>query len=192
MRHPIERKALNNADRPGYVEVADEPLHREVYADPYFRAYRAILSPGQTTDYHRHSEDTLYVVIKGGIMRTINFKGEKRSPMVFSRGFPLRKKIWLALQNVFTGSARLPDGLSFFMPTREHPSIHMAAASPHNRGEVCLMGIEMRYDSTSHPRLVHDAFPWPLEYDHASFKVFARTLVPAAVDKLVMPGYHLL
>jgi hypothetical protein len=175
----------------GYVEVANEPLHREIYADRYFRAYLATLSPGQATAFHRHSEDTLYVVIKGGNMRTTGFKGERRSSMVFPCSFPLYKKLWLALQNVFTGSADLPDGLSFFMPTREHPAIHMASASPRNRGDVCLMGIELHYGSAACPPLAQPALPWRLEYDHASFKVFTWRLAPAAAGKIVLPGYHL-
>jgi hypothetical protein len=180
-----------NTDAVGYVEVADEPLHKEVYANRYFRAYLATLSPGQGTYYHRHSEDTLYLVIKGGRMSTINFKGYKRSPMVFPRSFPFYKKLWLALQNVFTGSVHLPDGLFFFMPTKKHPSIHLAAASPRNRDEVCLMGIEIRYSSTNPPPLVHDTLPWRAEYDDGSFKVLVCTLAPAASGRVVMPGYHL-
>jgi hypothetical protein len=187
----MKYEKLHNTAAPGYVEVANEPLHKEVYADGYFRAYLATLSPGQATLYHRHSEDTLYVVIKGGTMRTTGSKGEKRSPMVFPRSFPLHKKLWLALQNVFTGSAYLPDGLSFFMPSRKHPSIHMASASPHNRDEVCLMGIELYYGSATCPSLVHDSMPWRVEYDHASFKVFAYTLAPAASSRIGLPGHHL-
>ncbi len=80
-------KNLHNTDVAGYVEVADEPLHKEVYADRYFRAYLATLTPGQATCYHRHSEDTLYFVIKGGRMSTTNLKGYKRSPIVFPQSF---------------------------------------------------------------------------------------------------------
>lgn len=193
MSRPMEQaENLRNSAAPEYVEVANEPLHKEVYADRYFRVYLATLAPGQTTVYHRHSEDTLYIVLKGGNMRTTGFKGEKRSLMVFPRPFPVYKKLWLALQNVFTGSADLPTGLSFIMPTREHPAIHMAAASPANRDEVCLMGLELRYGSATCPRPAHLTLPWRLEYDHVSFKVFAWTLAPmAAAGKIVLPGYHL-
>ncbi len=186
-----EPTSPGNTDMPGYVEVTAESLHKEVYAGPYFRAYRVLLSPGQATDYHRHSEDTLYVVIKGGTMRTISFKGERRGPMVFPRSFSLYRKLWLALQNGATGSGYLPDGLSFFMPTRKYPAIHRAVASPHNRSEVYLMGIEIRCGSASRPAPAYAALPWKSEYHHASFGAFALALVPAAVDRIAMPGRHL-
>ena len=184
-------KNLHNTDVAGYVEVADEPLHKEVYADRYFRAYLATLTPGQATCYHRHSEDTLYFVIKGGRMSTTNLKGYKRSPIVFPQSFPFYKKLWLALQNVFTGAVHLPEGLFFFMPTKKHPSVHLAAASPRNRDEVCLMGIEMRHSSANHPPFVHDSLPWRAEYDDGSFMALVCNLAPAASDRIVMPDHHL-
>ena len=67
----------------------------------------------------------------------------------------------------------------------------MAAASPHNRDEVCLMGIEMGYGSANCPPLVHDTLPWRAEYDDGSFKVLVCTLAPGTSDRIVMPGYHL-
>lgn len=175
----------------GYVEVTDESLHKEVYADKYFRAYRADIVPGQSTDYHRHSEDTLYIVINGGRMANTNFKGHKRSPMIFPQSFPLYKKLWFALQNVFTGSVHLPDGLFFFMPTKKYPSIHLAAASPHNRDAVRLMGIEMRYSATDTLPPIHHTLPGRVEFDNGVLKVLVCCLGPDASQEIAIPGYHL-
>jgi len=174
----------------GYVEVANEPLHKEFYADRYFRGYLANLRPGQVTAYHRHSEDTLYIVLKGGHMRNVNFKSTKRSPMLFPRSFPLYRQLWLAIQNALTGSAQLPDGLLFFMPTRKYPSIHLAAASLHNRGEVSLMGIELRANS-AHLAEVHRPLPRRVEYERDTFKLLAYTIAPAASEKIALPGCQL-
>jgi hypothetical protein len=187
----MQSEILRNVLAPDYVEVANEPLHKEVYANRYFRAYLATLSQGQTTAYHRHSEDTLYLVIKGGRMSTTNYKGHPRSPMVFPCSFPFYKKLWLALQSDFVGSVYLPAGLSFFMPTRERPSIHKAAASPHNRDEVRLMGIEMRYSFANCPPFVNNTLSLRAEYSHRSFMVLVCTLAPAASGRIVMLGYHL-
>jgi hypothetical protein len=187
----MEPEKTHNTDAAGYVEVADDPLHKEVYADRYFRAYRAIIAPGQATRYHRHSEDTLYVVINGGRMGNKNYKGHKRSPMAFPRSFPFYKKLWFALQNVFSDSAHLPDGLFFFMPAKKFPSIHLAGASPRNRDAVCLMGVEIRHRSDNRPPVVHHTPPWRVEYDDGVLRVLVLTLVPAASDRMVMPGYHL-
>jgi hypothetical protein len=175
---------------PGYVEVAGEPLHKEFYIDRYFRAYLANLRPGQATAFHRHSEDTLYIVLKGGRMRNQNFKATKRSPMLFPRSFPFYKQLWLGIQNVLSGSAQLPDGLLFFMPTRKHPSIHLAAACPHNRGEVSLMGIELR-DRCAHTGPVDISLPGRMEYERDTFKLLACALAPAASEKIALPGCQL-
>ncbi len=192
MSHLTNSATSDNTAASAYVEVADEPLHKEVYADGYFRVYGVTLSPGQATDYHRHSEDTLYVVIKGGAMRTIGFRGARRSPMVFPRSFPLYRQLWLALQNAFTGAGYLPDGLSFFMPTRSRPTVHRAIASPRNRDEVCLMGIEIRRSPAARPSPARDALSWPPEYAHPSFSAFARILAPGATARIAAPGHHLL
>jgi hypothetical protein len=191
MKHSLESKNQDKAATAGYVEVAAEPLHKEIHADSYFRAYLANLDPGQATVYHRHSQDTLYLVIKGGRMSTRNFKGCKRGPMLFPRSFPLYKKLWLALQNLFAGSAYLPTGLSFFMPSRKHPSIHLAAASPHNRETVCLMGIELRQAATDRPVPVHEPLPGRVEYDENSFKLFVCAIAAQACARIALPGYQL-
>jgi hypothetical protein len=180
-----------NTDSQEYVEVADEPLHKQLYANAYFRAYVASLAPGQATLYHRHSENTLYLVLNGGRMRTVTFKGAPRSPMVFSRSFPFYRKIWLALQNIFGGSAYLPDGLSFFMPSKAQPSIHLAAASRRNRHDVCLMGIEIHCGAVRHLPLVHEVGPGHLEYDNGLFKAMVCTLAFATSSRIAVPGYHL-
>jgi len=191
MKHALESKNPESAAPVGYVEVAAEPLHKEIHADSYFRAYQANLAPGQATVYHRHSEDTLYLVIKGGRMSTRNFKGCKRGPMLFPRSFPLYKKLWLALQNLFAGSAYLPTGLSFFMPSRKHPSIHLAAASPHNREAVWLIGIELRQGAASRPEPVHEPVPGRVEYDDNSFKVFVCAVAAETSARIALPGYQL-
>jgi hypothetical protein len=179
-------------DPAGYVDVIDDPLHKEVYADGYFRAYIATIEPGQATGYHRHCEDTVYIVINGGRMGNTNFNGYKRSPMVFPRSFPLYKKLWFAVQNVFAGSVHLPDGLFFFMPTKKHPAIHLATASARNRETVRLLGIEMRYSSVEPTPLVdHSTLPLRVEYDNGALRALECALGPEASGRISMPGHHL-
>jgi nucleoside-diphosphate-sugar epimerase len=183
-------KNENLLNAAGYVEVADEPLHREFHADSYLRAYRVDLSPGQTTLQHRHSEDTLYVTTKGGRMRTQSYKGYGRGPMVFPRSLPLRTKLWFAVQTLLTGAVRLPAGLSFFMPTGEHPFIHQAAASSRNRDSVCLLGIEILRRRLERPPRRADRAPWRTEYDDGSFFVRACALGAGDSCRMTVPGYH--
>ena len=46
-----------------YVEVRDEPRHRHRFENAYARVYDVLVPPGDTTLYHRHTEDTLYVAV---------------------------------------------------------------------------------------------------------------------------------
>jgi len=182
-----EYRELNGA---GYVEVADEPSHRELHADAQLRAYSVDLSAGQATLYHRHSEDTLYIVTRGGGMRTQSFQGYGRGRMEFPRSLPVRTKLWFAIQTVLTGSVRLPTGLSFFMPTAERPLIHRAVASSRNRDTVCLIGVEILRPFLRRSPITADSPPWRTEHNHGSFFVRACSLAPGASCRLAMPEYH--
>ncbi|CAM9537355.1 unnamed protein product [Phaeothamnion confervicola] len=47
-----------------YVEVRDEPLHRQQFETPHCRVYIAGIEPGEDTMWHRHSEDTIYTCLR--------------------------------------------------------------------------------------------------------------------------------
>ena len=52
-----------------FVEVRDEPWHRRRFENPHVRVYDVLIPPGDTTLYHRHTEDTLYVGIAEAAVR---------------------------------------------------------------------------------------------------------------------------
>lgn len=47
----------------GYVEVADEPRHYHRFENDYARVYDVRFAPGESSLYHRHSVNTLYVTV---------------------------------------------------------------------------------------------------------------------------------
>lgn len=47
-----------------YVEVHDEPIHRRQFSNEYVYVYIAGIRPGETSLWHRHSENTLYVCVE--------------------------------------------------------------------------------------------------------------------------------
>lgn len=49
-----------------YVEVHDEPIHRRQFSNEYVYVYIAGIRPGETSLWHRHSENTLYVCVEHG------------------------------------------------------------------------------------------------------------------------------
>ncbi len=127
-----------------YVEVGEEPLHREWFRNELVRVYRAALDPGVATRPHRHSEDTLYVVQRGGEVRTRAWPGSSEPRVVHARSWQLLTQNWWGLRPALEGSVRLPTGHAFFIPSKKEPVIHCAEASPRNRGPVEMIGIELR------------------------------------------------
>ncbi|CAN0043470.1 unnamed protein product [Discosporangium mesarthrocarpum] len=47
-----------------YVEVHDEPFHRRQFNNEYCWIYIACFQPGETSLWHRHSQDTLYICLQ--------------------------------------------------------------------------------------------------------------------------------
>ena len=107
-----------------YVEVRDEPRHRRRFENRFVRVYDVLIPPGDTTLYHRHTEDTLYVAVNEATVRDRTFgeDGER------------------------TGTA--PAGMILCRPHRSRPLIHQV----HNMGEaeMRLIGAEIK-DSPSDP-----------------------------------------
>ena len=59
----IEATVASEARMTDFVEVRDEPRHRHRFENAYARVYDVLVPPGDTTLFHRHTEDTLYVAI---------------------------------------------------------------------------------------------------------------------------------
>jgi hypothetical protein len=136
---------------PGYVEVTDEPMHKEIFRNENFRIYVALIPPGEPTLYHRHSEDTLYIVFDGGLIKNENYKGCNNYSIVFPKTFGKFKLIKMGVQKAFFGFVDFFDGSFFLMPNKTNPVIHKATASKKNLKNMQLMGIEI-YQNRAVPK----------------------------------------
>lgn len=87
-------------DRSDYVDVRDEPRHRLRFENAYARVYDVLVPPGDTTLYHRHTEDTFYVATGRAELRDQTW-GDEDSRLI-----------------------ALPMGLSLCRPHRSEPLIH--------------------------------------------------------------------
>ena len=56
-------------DTEGYVEVRDEPRHRRRFENEFVRVYDVLIPVGDTTLYHRHTQDTFYVAVNEATVR---------------------------------------------------------------------------------------------------------------------------
>ena len=126
-----------------FVPVEQEPLHKEILRNSRIRLYRAVLTPGTRTAYHRHSQDTVYIVCTGGSIKTELFPGSGRCSTILPGWITLREKIRLIAGKLVTGALHLHAGFMFYMPSGANPVIHAAAASRTNADPMNLIGIEL-------------------------------------------------
>lgn len=127
-----------------FVDVNEEPMHKELFKNQYIRLYVATIPPGMQTLYHRHSIDTLYAVIQGGIIGTQIAGDSKRYPMNFPISFCIFSKVRWGIRNLLTGSIKMPKGLFFSLPHKSKPIIHRATASINNINDIIMMGVEFK------------------------------------------------
>lgn len=64
-RYLEDLKSRRPAHEPeaGFVEVIDEPQHFHRFENDYVRVYDVRFKPGESSLYHRHTKDTMYVTI---------------------------------------------------------------------------------------------------------------------------------
>ena len=61
-----------------YVHVRDEPRHRLRFENDYARIYDVLIPPNDTTLFHEHTEDTLYISIGQAVVEDKTFEQETR------------------------------------------------------------------------------------------------------------------
>lgn len=126
-----------------FVPVEQEPLHKEILKNSRIRLYRAVLTPGTRTAYHRHSQDTVYIVCSGGGIKTELFPGSGKCSTILPGWITLCEKIRLIAAKLVTGALHLHAGFMFYMPSGANPVIHAATAVRTNAGPMNLIGIEL-------------------------------------------------
>ena len=168
---------LNSAAE-DYVEVINEPLHVELFQNEYIRLYNASLPPGTATMFHRHCEDTVYIVHEGGEISTENFSGSPKSPTILPKSFSLYKKILMGARLKITGAVKLPKSLFFCILSKNQPIVHRAVTSKNNINKMELMGIEIVKSSGRGNSLSPGKGHYKKEFENANFAVYNFKLKP--------------
>jgi hypothetical protein len=170
-----EVKMINNINK-GYVEVSEEPIHLEIFKNESFRVYIATIPSGASTLYHRHSEDTVYVVLEGGLIRNENFNDYNKSKVQLPKSVRLLNKIYLGLQSIFARYVNMPDTLFFLMANKNNECIHRAVTSNKNTRYMKLMGIEIYSNATSlNPIILHEK-SFKKEFNENNYSVISLSL----------------
>lgn len=136
-----------NTLKSSFVEVDCEPLHKEEIKNDLIRVYRAVLEPGKGTEFHRHSKDTIYVVLEGGKISTQKMKGTPSCPTILAKGVTISKKLALVFEKIFSKYLSLDKGFIFYMANKEYPVIHRATTSTGNCEDMDLLGIEILFSN---------------------------------------------
>ncbi len=161
-----------------YVEVKDEPDHKEVYKNQQIRIYIAAIRPGHRTLYHRHTEDTVYIVMQGGVIGTQSAGDSRRYPIDFPKSFSFFTKVRWGIRNLLIGSVKMPKGFFFCMMHQKQPVIHRASASKDNLEDMIMMGIEIKKNLNHKDPLIFDHDYYKNDYESNTFAVYRLKLNP--------------
>ena len=135
-----------------YVEVRDEPRHRRRFENDFVRVYDVLIPSGDTTLYHRHTEDTFYVAVNEATVRDRTW-GE---------------------DEVREGTA--PAGSCLCRPHRTRPLIHQV----HNLGpaDMRLIGAEIKATPAVTALAALDAPGHTLTLERDRLRVYELALDP--------------
>lgn len=135
-----------------YVEVRDEPRHRRRFENEFVRVYDVLVPPGDTTLYHRHTQDTFYVAVNEATVRDRTW-GEEEAR---------------------TGTA--PAGTAMCRPHLSRPLIHQV----HNVGtaEMRLIGAEIKASPPVTSAEALEAAGHELTLERERLRVYELSLSP--------------
>jgi hypothetical protein len=158
-----------------WVPVEFEPVHGELFQNQLVRVYEARIEPGATTLDHRHDEDTMYVVVRGGTFRSDNSWRQRNVTRTGRSSGLLRTVGWL-VRRLTIGWLRIPDGTLLWQPHSDHPLVHRVSASPSNDTALRMLGIELRRRRP--PRRIPETTAVRLEYASPRCTSYRITVSP--------------
>ncbi len=137
-----------------YVHVQDEPRHRHQFENDYVRVYDVLIPVGDTTLYHEHTEDTIYVSIKTAKVEDQTF-GESE-----------------------VREGEVPPGIAMCRPHKESPLIHQVT----NVGDdvMRMIGLEVK---ASAPNGAENPLGSPFEevWTRSRVRAYKWSLAPDAM-----------
>jgi hypothetical protein len=166
-----------------WVPVEFEPVHGELFQNQFVRVYEARIEPGATTLDHRHDADTVYVVVRGGTLRSDN-SWRQRNVTRAGRSSGLLPTVGWLVRRLTVRWLRMPDGTLLWQPHAEHPLVHRVTASSSNDAALRMLGIELR--SHRPPRRIPETTALLLEYASPRSTSYRLTASPGTT--LDVPG----
>ncbi|GGO88870.1 hypothetical protein GCM10011348_45310 [Marinobacterium nitratireducens] len=114
----LQSPRAGSASSDGYVGVADEPQHYHRFENDFVRVYDVRFAPGESSLYHRHDEDTLYVTVRDATIHDQTYQSDECQVH------------------------RIPAGLSLCRPHKGEPLIHRVRND--GTGPMQMIGAEVK------------------------------------------------
>ena len=165
-----------------YVDVNDEPVHVEWFRNESVRVYMATIAPGTKTLYHRHSENTLYIAIEGGIHHIDTPSSQKQRPVGLPKSLRLATKATWLMRRLAFGTLDLPNSIVLMQYHRGFPVIHQVCASAKNKRPMRLLGVEVFPHAASSDAIALDFSGFPLEFADGELVVYRIRLGAKKLD----------
>jgi hypothetical protein len=159
MEH-TDGKHTKGGSATNYVEVYDEPDHREIFANDYVYAYGVRLPAGNSTLWHRHTQDTVYFSLAATRVREELPEDE---PQVRD----------------------VPCGISLSRPHKEQPLIHRVTNA--SDGGFHMVGAEARARPPTTPEPLAGA-GYEVQLETPRFRVYRIRC--HADDTLIAPARY--
>ncbi|MCX2983149.1 hypothetical protein EYC98_19990 [Halieaceae bacterium IMCC14734] len=146
--------AAGSFDEVGYVNVRHEPQHRHEFENEAIRIYDVLLPPGYVTLHHAHTEDTIYLVVRGSTLRTKALIGSSSLPIALP----------------------VPSGTVLWSAHKAEPVVH--EVTNEGDGAARLVGVELKYEQSGFTRPVLSSQGLQLDDTYAKVRVYDLTLEP--------------
>ena len=135
-----------------YVNVRNEPQHRHEFENEAIRIYDVFLPPGYVTLHHAHTEDTIYLVVRGSTLKTKALIGASSLPVALP----------------------VPTGTVMWSAHKAEPVVHEVTNV--GEGAARLVGVELKYEQSEFTRPVLAGQGLQLDETYAKVRVYGLTL----------------
>ena len=169
-----------------YVEVGDEPRHVEQLRNDYVRIYLATIEPGHCTLYHRHTVDTLYVVMRGGAS-TSQDPGHQHQRTRVGRSTHLATQVGWWCRRKLGRTLPLPTGTVLMQYHQQFPLTHRLCAAPYNGEPLRMLGIELPTNTREQPGPPAGLPGLTVEYHDAHATTYRVRLAPGQSTNQLSP-----
>lgn len=170
-----------------WVDVSAEPHHVEQFRIRGVRVYEVTIAPGNSTLFHRHHRDTIYIRTTTGRSRS-DEPGHQLMQAVLGRSTGVATRARLrAGRRLSRGWVQIPVGTVLLQPHHSLPLIHRVIAHPSNQCPLRIIGVELERDYLL-PQPLPETRELRAEAEPGRWPAYRLRLRPHAQTRLALRG----